>query len=136
MLQNLPDGQRNKCWGHCLLLCCFFFFQQLYWDIIHIQQNSPIQSMQFNTFYFILFFGRTCGMKKFPGQGSNPCHSSDNTESLTGCATEELLLNVFKNSRSYATITPLILECFWHSRKKSCAISLSFQKSQSPLAWS
>jgi len=32
---------------------------------------------------FFFFFGYTCGMQKFPGQGLNLSHSSDNTESLT-----------------------------------------------------
>ena len=46
----------------------------------------------------ILFFGCTHGMQNFPGQGLNPSHSSDpghcsdNTGSLTHCATRELLV--------------------------------------------
>ena len=41
-------------------------------------------------------FGHVCGMWKFPGQGSNRCHSSDpsccsdKARSLTCCATREL----------------------------------------------
>ena len=49
-------------------------------------------------FYFSFYvFGCTCNMWKFPGQGSNPLHSSkpshcsDNAKSLTFCATGELL---------------------------------------------
>ena len=44
-------------------------------------------------FLFLLLFGRTCGMWKFPGQGSNLYHSSnqsrssDNAGSLTSWAT-------------------------------------------------
>ena len=51
--------------------------------------------------YFFFLFGCTCGMWKFPGQGSNPRHSSDlgqysdNTRSLTQCTTRELLLFFF-----------------------------------------
>ena len=30
-----------------------------------------------------IFLGRACGMRKFPGQGSNPSHSSGNARSLT-----------------------------------------------------
>ena len=47
------------------------------------------------TFFFL---GYACGLWKFPGQGSNPCHSSDpgccsdNSRSLTCCATRKLLL--------------------------------------------
>ena len=35
------------------------------------------------------------GMQKFPGQGSSPCHSSDNTRSLTHWATRELQVSYF-----------------------------------------
>ena len=31
----------------------------------------------------LFFWGRACSMRKFPGPGSNPHHSSDNTWSLT-----------------------------------------------------
>ena len=46
-----------------------------------------------NSSYF--FFGHTCSIWKFPGQGLNPCHSSnpscysENARSLTSCATRE-----------------------------------------------
>ena len=39
--------------------------------------------------HFVIFFGCTHSMQKFPGQGVNPCyssnpsHSSDNSRSLT-----------------------------------------------------
>ena len=33
--------------------------------------------------FFFFFFGCACTMWKFPGQGSNLRHSSDNAESLT-----------------------------------------------------
>ena len=45
---------------------------------------------------FCFLFGCTCGKQMFPGQGLNPCHSSnlshssDNTGSLTCCPTREL----------------------------------------------
>ena len=41
-------------------------------------------------YYFSSFFVATERMWKFPGQGSNPCHSSDDTRSLTCCANWEL----------------------------------------------
>ena len=49
-------------------------------------------------FIYLFIFGCTCGMWKFPGQGSNPyhnsdlSHSSDNARSLTCCATGEFLV--------------------------------------------
>ena len=81
-------------------------------------------------FSVIFFFGHTHSMQKFPGLGSNPSHSSDlsscsdNTRSLTGCTTGELLIfdfyiclefsqiEVFRNtSRNYVTRVPL-----WRSK--------------------
>ena len=46
------------------------------------------------SFYFILFFWSCRGIWKFLGQGSNPCHSSDNARSLTCWATREHLVFV------------------------------------------
>ena len=46
-------------------------------------------------FISLIFFGHTCGMWKFPGQGLNSCHSSnpscfsDNARSLTHSASGE-----------------------------------------------
>ena len=46
--------------------------------------------------YLFIYFGCTCGMWKFLGLGTNPCHSSnsshcsDNTGSLTNCTAREL----------------------------------------------
>ena len=43
------------------------------------------------SFFFSFFvFGYTHGKQKFPGQGSNPWHSSNNARSLTHWATREL----------------------------------------------
>ena len=41
--------------------------------------------------------GCTGGMWKFPGQESNPCHSSNNARSLTHCATRKLLTLLLRN---------------------------------------
>ena len=41
-------------------------------------------------FFNFYFFGCACSMWKFPGQGSNLCHSSDNIRSLTHWATREI----------------------------------------------
>ena len=41
-------------------------------------------------FFIFIFFARTWGMRKLPGQGSNLCPSSDNASSLTHCTTREL----------------------------------------------
>ena len=52
-------------------------------------------------FFLFLFFVCSCGTLKFPAQGLNPCHSSDpsccsdNSGSLTHCATRELLMVLF-----------------------------------------
>lgn len=38
---------------------------------------------ELNVFYFIFTLGHAHGRHKFPGQGSTPSHSSDDTSSLT-----------------------------------------------------
>ena len=40
-----------------------------------------------NSLFSLSLFGHAQDMLKFLGQWSNPCHSSDNTGSLTYCAT-------------------------------------------------
>ena len=64
---------------------CFHFLDGVFW------------SKKFYLFFYLfIFFGCTCGIWKFLGQGSNLCHSSDqsccsdNTRSLTCCAIREL----------------------------------------------
>ena len=48
------------------------------------------QKVQFNLIYlFIHLFGHAYGTWKFQGQGSNPCHRSNNAGSLTHCSTRE-----------------------------------------------
>ena len=42
-----------------------------------------VSLLVFFFFFFLGFFGHAHGMWKFPGQDSNPCHSSDNAGSLT-----------------------------------------------------
>ena len=50
--------------------------------------------------FVLIFLAMPMALQKFPGQGSNPCHSSnlghssDNARSLTYCATGELLKGV------------------------------------------
>ena len=41
-------------------------------------------------FFFFFFFGHAHGVWKFPGQGSNPCHRSDNAKAPIHCSTREL----------------------------------------------
>ena len=69
-----------------------------------------------NTFlwaFFVVCFGHSCGMWKFPGQGSNPCHSSDpglctdNARSLIYYAIRELpflILSIFKSCTAVTII--------------------------------
>ena len=46
------------------------------------------QSLSLSLFFSFFFLGLARGMWKFPGQRSNPHHSSDHT--LTGCTTGDL----------------------------------------------
>ena len=45
---------------------------------------------QVSYMHLFLLFGHAHGMQKYPGQGSNPCHSSNNAGYLTCWATREL----------------------------------------------
>ena len=53
-------------------------------------------------FFFFLALPTACGSSR--GQGSNPCHSSDNTGSLTYCATREPLIFQILEPRSQITL--------------------------------
>ena len=41
-----------------------------------------MEAMAIIMIMIFFFFCHACSMRKFPGQGSNPCHRSNNTESL------------------------------------------------------
>lgn len=45
-------------------------------ELIIMQRLQTLHMLKFN----LHFFGCTCSIQKFPGQGSNKSHSSDNTE--------------------------------------------------------
>ena len=49
---------------------------------MHNQVCFEEQQVLGSSFYFIYFFGCTCGMWKFPGQRSNLYHHSDTTRFL------------------------------------------------------
>ena len=57
------------------------------------------QRLSANLYFFFSFFGYAHSMRKFPGQGSNPCHSLSSAvtvqTSLTQGATRELLRDNF-----------------------------------------
>ena len=46
-------------------------------------RNSTRREIKHFNYIFWIFGGCALGMKKFLGQGSNLCHSSDNARSLT-----------------------------------------------------
>ena len=56
----------------------------------------------------------TCGMQRFPSQGSNLCHSSKNAKSLTRCTMKELLTVCFLRGSAVSSEFPL-----WLSRNES-----------------
>ena len=49
------------------------------WTLVRFDSTEP----QWELLQLLFIFGRTCRMHKFPSQGSNPCHSSDNIKSLS-----------------------------------------------------
>ena len=64
------------------LLSCSFAFCSLVCASIH--------SFLLKKLWGFFFFGCTHSIQTFQGQGSDPCHSSDNARSLTHWATREL----------------------------------------------
>ena len=115
----------------------------LFWGWLLIPSSFHVHSFLCSTFAFsstrsldpsledslmITFLGGyayACGMWKFPGQGSNLCHSSslgcssDHAGSLTHCTTRELLMVTFWNS------------CFMSKLRISHTWSQSKQRTQS-----
>ena len=66
--------------------------------LVHISKMWYIHTIEYYClFFFFFFFGYACSMWKCPGQGSNPYHSSNlsqsshNSECLSHCTTRELL---------------------------------------------
>lgn len=70
---------------------------------------------------FFFFFCHTHSMWKFPGQGSNPCHSSDlnhisdNAESLTHWATRELPRKFVKRKEDIISMKRLASSLAWNT---------------------
>ena len=58
---------------------------------IHMGRTLPTQSL------FLPSFGCTHGMRKFPGQGLNPCHSSDHAASSACWVTRTLPTCIIPN---------------------------------------
>ena len=65
--------------------------------VVIISQCTHISTHHIVHLKHMQFFGRTHGMQKFPGQGTNPSHSSDNAKSLT--------TRPPGNSQTYATFS-------------------------------
>ena len=78
-------------------------------DVIFVFPAPRIASRFLFLFVFFFFFSCTHGMQKFPGQGSDLYHSSDNARSLTDCATRELQEMHFSPSVVYGLFLLLCL---------------------------
>ena len=71
----------------------------------YAKKHTKLPFSFFLSFFF--FFGHGHSMWKFPGQGSNPyhisdpSHCSDDTRSLTCCATRELLKYILSKYKCY-----------------------------------
>jgi len=62
--------------------------------------HVPVLSL---SLFFFFFLGSACGMQKFPGQGLNPCHSSNSAGSLTS------RLQGISSCASFWNVLPLYL---------------------------
>ena len=105
-----PSGQ-GSCWlafAKTLCVFCVFHRVHLIWQKPHPRSSWDEPSLSSAlaevtrgwrslsaSSRAVLGFGRAHSLGKFPGLGSNPCHSSDNTRSLTYWATRELQCPVF-----------------------------------------
>ena len=72
---------------------CFVVIMRFIYSNIYMCTWLSCLSFKFKCTLF-LFLGCTHSMQKVPGQRSNPCHSSDNTGSLSGWATRELIKSI------------------------------------------
>ena len=71
----------------------FFFLQLRNFPLFILFLPPSLPSLLPSSHPFFLSLP-ACGMWKFPGQGSNPCHNSANGGSLTHCATRELHFSI------------------------------------------
>ena len=94
--------------SRCLFYCSYFPFASFSWFpfrvlyLVGLNETFLEKAFLKNTpCYCFSFLGHTPCMWNFPGQRWKPCHSSDpgccsdNTGSLTCCATRELLRKLF-----------------------------------------
>ena len=78
-------------------------------------------------FFFFFFLSSAHGRQMFPSQGLNQCHSSDNSRSLTSCATRELPVIYFLCSSMFilipkSLIYPSLPSCSSNSWCRLCDI--------------
>ena len=75
------------------------YLQDFLWNHFHIDIAEFLSLLLYFLYYCLKLYSVTSlcycfsqahGIQKFPSQGSNLCHSSDNADSLTHCATREL----------------------------------------------
>ena len=70
-------------------------------SLTHCATMETPRMFLWGVFLLFFIFGHAPDVWKFSGQGSNLCHSSDNTQSLTCCATREPLRQCFLFSFSF-----------------------------------
>lgn len=75
----------------------------------HAYTRHRVRTLMSFPSVFFLFFGHTSTTQKYPGQGSIPCHSSDNARSLTWAPQGNSLLQCFLKAccpyRNYTVCT-------------------------------
>ena len=74
----------------------------------------------------VCVFGCARGIQKFPGQGLNPSHSSDNTESLTarppGTSRSRFYLTIAAKEAAKDRATLALFTFSWVRRYRYCCI--------------
>ena len=87
-----PGGGKEECPEtlRCLFFSCPWLSSisdiKISWYQIRVSRELVIRTFA-KLIKLLYFFGYTCSMSKFPGQGSNLCHSSDSR-----CCTENGIL--------------------------------------------
>ena len=104
-----------------------------------LQPMHPRKNHFPNTQFFLCVCGCILGMWKIPGQGLKPCHSSnpslcsDNTGSLTHCATRELSKTQF--GLSYSPTQSYLQQCLASYVRESLNLIIQVFKVKSNTNW-
>ena len=91
-----PEGEKNK---DFIRAACYLYDTDPWGNSGSLNEIWEELYTLYKILHFFIF-GHACGMQKFPGQGLNPSHRSDNTESLPGHQTAPKSSHLLKEARA------------------------------------